>query len=1030
MKKLAVLLLALIVCAQAFAPGARSFAAPVNGIILVLSTNKDVVDSGEEFSYIIAYSASSNTSDYINPSISLTLPAGVTYTDTMGDPNTTSNVTDSIYPGQKEVTFQFKNGTVPAGATGQLVVKGKFENYVTPNSTAATTKAVFTATENGTPVTLESNEATVYSKGSAVWNINIEKAAPIVEPVKGSDVQYKIVVKPDTGNGLGLLDIQDIVVTAKLDNGAVFISADNGGTLGPDNTVVWGLNNGLREEKTLKVTVHYPNSMLENEVTTTAEMTSTPLGGTPATNSYDYKHGFGLSPLDLGTSLNLDTNEQEISPGQSIKLYLSSLSNKSNVELGDGLLEIMTPTLTESGTPVRLELQTIKSAIFSGIWDYDLYYTLVENPAAGDWMLWSRPSASAATAFDATAIGEIKGIQARFGNLPITWRQESDFEFTYKLDSATPVPANTREIIRSSADFIYSFVGNPKTSSDNSETSIVNNRPLLELQNSVSQASAAPSDIVTYTLSVTNDADLSSDKLNNPIIYTILPADLEYVPGSWSIVRPAGIVIDPIFTTESQPSGGTKLTWSWDDSNPGVLNIGETIRIMYTAEIKPGAAAQTVTNTFGVQSPNYLNDVNYTNPTPVGGLYAVEAASSLTVTSSTALQSKMWVKGELDADWLEMMGTTTPGGQALYRLEIQNTGNVPMRALTIVNPFPRIGDTAVLNGSVQRDSKWGPVLMGPVTVPSYVTVYYSTTPGITMNPATGSDNGAWTEILPADPTSVTAIKLQYDSNYVIHPLDKVTLEWAMRAPVGAPTGGKVAWNSFAYKVNDASGQALLPSEPLKVGMSIQSSNKASIGDYVWLDSDENGVINGTETGINGVTVELYDVSGSKLATTVTSNDFGGNPGSYLFPNLDPGQYQVTFALPSMQYRFTEQHAGADPTIDSDVNPATGKTAVFSLAPGEENLAIDAGMVLAINAEVPSIDTQPIDRTVNVGDNVNLTVGASGGVSLSYQWYFNTTNSATGGTEIAGATSASYVPPTTAAGTTYYYVIVTNTDNSK
>lgn len=54
--------------------------------------------------------------------------------------------------------------------------------------------------------------------------------------------------------------------------------------------------------------------------------------------------------------------------------------------------------------------------------------------------------------------------------------------------------------------------------------------------------------------------------------------------------------------------------------------------------------------------------------------------------------------------------------------------------------------------------------------------------------------------------------------------------------------------------------------------------------------------------------------------------------------------------------------------------------------------------------------------------------ADGG-SLSYQWYKNTSNAATGGTAITGATAASYTPATTVAGTTYYYCVVTNTNTA-
>jgi len=1044
LKKIAVWLLALMVCAQAFTPGTKSFASPAEEIVMLLSTSKSHVKSGEEFDYRIGYSFSATVGNYSNPSISLALPPGVTYTGRTNNGITTSTVSTGMY-GTTVVTFTFNDGILPAGMVGDLFVKAKFENYVTPDGTSATAKAVFSATDDDGTVTLDSNEVTVASQASAPWSIDIKRTLPAGNPMKGSDAHYEITLEPYKGDGKGLLDIENVSVIATLADGATFVSADNGGTPGLDHTVTWYLGDGIREARTLKLAVHYDESITADQVTTSAEMSATPLGQVPSIISSSTADDFAASPDDAGTIVNLYSNEQERSPGQTVKLRLNELSNQANLSLDQGVLELMTPTNTVSGTPIQLRLQTIKSAIFSGIADYDLYYTFADNPTAGDWTLCTSLSANSAITIDAIDIGDIKGIQVRFATLPLDWSQESDFEFTYLIDPAVTVPPNTSESIRSSATFEYVFNGAPKSSSDDSVTTIVNSRPLLELRNTVSKPSAAPVETVNYVLSVTNDDQLSSDTLDNPMMYAILPAELEYVPGSWLIVKPLSLPADPTFMEEVQPSGATKLSWSWDDSNPGELPMGDQLHIQYEARIKPGTAVGTVTNTFGVQSPDYLNDVHYRNPTPVNGVYSVEATSSITVTSSAALQSRMQVKGELDASWSDT-GTTTPGGLSSYRLEVLNVGNVELRGLVLVNPFPRIGDTHVLNSSIQRGSQWGPLLMGAVQAPSHVTVQYSTKSGITMNPATASDNGVWTTSLPADPTSVTAIKLIMNPDYVIHPLDQTTLEWTMRAPVGAPTGGELAWSSYAYRAIDDSWQLLAPAESNKVGMSLQSSPRASIGDFVWLDSNENGGIDGAESGINGVTVELYDGAGAKLAETVTSHDFGGQPGAYLFPNLEPGEYrvvfnpgspyatvsselvtlgagdnhltldtgimlqkgkigsfvwidanenglqdagesgldgvtvkvydgsgtlmattttathdgqsgryvfeglspgdyQVEFLLPSTtDYEFTAKSAGADPTIDSDADPVTGKTAVFPLALGEENLAVDAGIV--------------------------------------------------------------------------------------
>ena len=59
-------------------------------------------------------------------------------------------------------------------------------------------------------------------------------------------------------------------------------------------------------------------------------------------------------------------------------------------------------------------------------------------------------------------------------------------------------------------------------------------------------------------------------------------------------------------------------------------------------------------------------------------------------------------------------------------------------------------------------------------------------------------------------------------------------------------------------------------------------------------------------------------------------------------------------------------------------------------------------------------------------NLKVKASVSDNGVLTYQWYRNTVNSATGGTRITGATGDSYKVPTAINGTVYYYVIATNT----
>jgi hypothetical protein len=110
----------------------------------------------------------------------------------------------------------------------------------------------------------------------------------------------------------------------------------------------------------------------------------------------------------------------------------------------------------------------------------------------------------------------------------------------------------------------------------------------------------------------------------------------------------------------------------------------------------------------------------------------------------------------------------------------------------------------------------------------------------------------------------------------------------------------------------------------------------SIGDFVWNDTNQNGIQDPGEPGVPNVTVQLKNCSNAVLSTVPTDAN-----GFYTFNNLPAGCYRVGFVLPG-GFVFSPQDQGDD-TKDSDVNAGTAMTGDINLAPGQNNPTIDAGI---------------------------------------------------------------------------------------
>ena len=120
----------------------------------------------------------------------------------------------------------------------------------------------------------------------------------------------------------------------------------------------------------------------------------------------------------------------------------------------------------------------------------------------------------------------------------------------------------------------------------------------------------------------------------------------------------------------------------------------------------------------------------------------------------------------------------------------------------------------------------------------------------------------------------------------------------------------------------------------------QQPERGSIGDTVWFDADRDGIRDDSETGVGNVKVVLVNLATG--AETVQTTDANGH---YLFSELAAGNYQVRYELPAGGFAFTTADAaGSTEANDSDANALTGTTATITLAEGQANIDVDAGIV--------------------------------------------------------------------------------------
>jgi hypothetical protein len=231
------------------------------------------------------------------------------------------------------------------------------------------------------------------------------------------------------------------------------------------------------------------------------------------------------------------------------------------------------------------------------------------------------------------------------------------------------------------------------------------------------------------------------------------------------------------------------------------------------------------------------------------------------------------------------------------------------------------------------------------------------------------DEGEWNkgianvtvELLNNTGAIVSTTHTDSAGQYLFKNLDAGDYKVHVIAPDGYySTTANIAHSVLGNSVIDATG--LSPTISLAAGENDKSVDaglyqKASFGDYVWVDVNQNGLQDAGEPGLGSVPVQLFGWINNQAFSQWAVTDSSGH---YQFSNIDLGNYTIQVEAPT-GYTFTQAFAGIDPSIDSNIGQNGLSQDIHVWISGINDMNLDAGLLapataLAASASLPSLSS--------------------------------------------------------------------------
>ena len=245
-----------------------------------------------------------------------------------------------------------------------------------------------------------------------------------------------------------------------------------------------------------------------------------------------------------------------------------------------------------------------------------------------------------------------------------------------------------------------------------------------------------------------------------------------------------------------------------------------------------------------------------------------------------------------------------------------------------------------------------------------------------------------TPVLDKDGNPVTAVT-DAEGKYSFSglPLGEYTV--SVVDPTSGPLAGTKPTEAYTGRYKTTADVTIKAETGSVIDVNFGFVKPASVGDYTWMDVNRDGLQDADEPALPGVTVTLMRADGSAVT------DASGNPvgavttdanGKYVFENLLPGDYKVSFQAPA-GFDATTSEAGDDRAADSN-----GASASVTLAQGQTDDTIDFGAVgtgvigdqLFVDVNQNGGNAPDAGDKVLPGVKVTLTWTGPGGITRTYE----------------------------------------------